>query len=127
MCGCTYRLAILVPNSKLRTSLGTLKIDQAGLDDRVDDDHFAAAAAHRHQRPHQPRMVAGRIAADDEHQVGLFDVVKLIVAVPLPIALVQPNAAGLMTVVTAVVDIVRAVQPGEKLQQETRPRSSCGR
>ena len=25
MCGCTYRVAIFVPNSRLSTSLGTLK------------------------------------------------------------------------------------------------------
>ena len=58
------------------TSLGTRKLTMPGFDHRIDHDHFAAAAAHVHQRAHQPRMIAGRIAADDEHQVGMFDVLE---------------------------------------------------
>ena len=91
MCGCTYRLAILLPNSRLRTSLGTLKSHQAGFDDRVDDDHFAAAAADVHQRAHQPRVIAGRVAADDEHQSACSRSSSSTVAVPLPVTLARPT------------------------------------
>ncbi len=76
MCGCTYSVAILVPNSRLRMSLGTRKLTRPVSTTGLMTMHVAAAAADRHQRSHQPRMIAGRVAADQEHQVGVLDVVK---------------------------------------------------
>ena len=74
MCGCTYRLAILRAEQQAPHVARHAEVDQPGFDDRIDDDHLAAAAADVHQRAHQPRMIAGRVAADDEHQVGVLDV-----------------------------------------------------
>ena len=76
MCGWTYRLAIFEPNSRLRTSDGTLKLTRPTSLTGIDDDDVAAAAADVHQRAHQPRMVRRRVAADEEEQVGVLDVVE---------------------------------------------------
>ena len=43
---------------------------------------------------------------------------SVIVAVPAADGAGQANAAGLMAVVAAIVDVVGAVQPGEQLQQK---------
>ena len=92
---------------------------QASFNDRIDDDHLAAAAADVQQRAHQPRMVAGRVAADEEYEVGVFQVFELDRRRAAAGDARQSNAAGLVAVVTAVVDVVRAVKAGEKLQQKT--------
>ena len=63
-------------------------------------------------------MVAGRIAADDEDQVGLFDIFQHDRRRAAADADGQPDAAGLMAIVAAIVDVVRAVEPGEELQQK---------
>ena len=96
------------------------KVDEPRLDDRVDDDHLSATTADHHQRPHQPRVVARRVTADQKHAVGLFHVVELHRAGAGADHARQPHATGLVAVVTAVVDVVGAVEPGEELQQETR-------
>ena len=67
------------------------EVDQPRLDDRIDDDHFPAAPPHVHQRRHQPRMIAGRVAADDEDQSACSRSSSSIVAVPLPVTLVSPT------------------------------------
>ena len=117
-----------MPNSRLRTSLGHAEVDEARFHDRVDDDDLPAAAADLHQRAHQPRMVAGRVAADDETPGRRCSTSSSVtVAVPVPSDACQADAAGLVAVVAAVVDVVRAVQPGEKLQQKAGFVASCGR
>ena len=59
-----------------RTSLGTLKLTMP-----VSTTGLMTITCPPRRRTfisvrHQPRMVAGRIAADDEHQVGMLDVFK---------------------------------------------------
>ena len=76
MCGLHVQAGDLRAEQQAAHVAGNAEIDHAGFDDRIDDDHFAALAAQVRERAHQPRMVAGRIAADHEHQVGAFDVVQ---------------------------------------------------
>ena len=118
MCGCTYRLAISLPNSRLRTSLGTLNrtspVSTIGLMTITCPPRRRTL----HQRAHQPRVIAGRVAADDEHQVGVLQVFELDRRRAAAGDAGQADAARLVAVVAAVVDVVRAVQPGEELQQE---------
>ena len=72
-------------------------------------------------------MIAGRIAADDEHEIGVLDVVEHDRRGAGAERRCQPDAARLMAVVAAVVDVVRAVEPSEELQQEARFVASSGR
>ncbi len=74
MCGCTYSDGDLRAEEQTPHVARHAEVDQPRFDHRIDDDHFAAAPPHVHQRPHQPRMVARRVAADDEHQVRLLDI-----------------------------------------------------
>ena len=94
------------------------EVHGAGLDDRIDRHHFPAATADHHQRPHQPRMVAGRVAADQEDHVGAFHIVEFDGAGTAANHAREADAAGLVAVEAAVVDVVRAVEPREELQQE---------
>ena len=97
---------------------GNAEIDQADFLDRVDDDDLAAVPADVHQRPHQPRVVGGRVAADEEKQVGVFDVFERDGGRAGAQRFAQADAAGLVAVEGAVVDVVGAVEPGEELKQE---------
>ena len=96
------------------------EVHGAGLDDRIDRHHLPAATADHHQRPHQPRMVAGGVTAEQEDHVGMFHVVELDGAGAATDHAREPHAAGLVAVEAAVVDMVRAVEPREELQQEAR-------
>src|SRR3954468_20379300 len=64
---------------------------EASFDDRIDRDHFPAAPANAEQGAHQPRVVAGWVAADDKHTVRVFQVFKFNRAVPLPVTLARPT------------------------------------
>ena len=95
-----------------------LEVDHAGFDHRIDDDDLALAAGKVLERRHQPRVIAGRVAADHEDRVGLFEIVQLDRSGPRAEDVRQTDAARLMAVVRTVVDVVRAVHPREELQQE---------
>src|SRR5262249_22709612 len=88
--------------------------------DRIDDNDMTAAAADVHQCPHQSRVIRGRVAADQEKQVGALHVFQTNGGRARSDGSCEPHAAGLVTVVGAVVDIVGAVQTSEKLQQKAR-------
>ena len=94
------------------------EVHRAGLDDRIDRHHLPATTADHHQRPHQPRMVAGGVAAEQEDHVGMFHVVECDGAGTAADHAREADTAGLVAVEAAVVDMVRAVEPREELQQE---------
>ena len=91
---------------------------EAGFDDRVDGDDLTAAAADVEQCSHQPRMVAGRVAADDEYAVGVLQIFEFDGRGAAARDARQADAAGLVAIEAAVVDVVRAVESSEQLQQE---------
>ena len=95
------------------------EVDEPDFFRRIDDDDVAAAAAHRHQAAKQPRMVRRRIAADQHEQIAALDVFELHRRRARAQARRQPDAARLMAVVRAVVDVVGAERPREELQQES--------
>ena len=97
---------------------GNAKPDEACFHEGVDDDHLTAASANVQQRPHQPRVVAGRVAANKEHAVGVLQILKLDRSGPAARDAGEADAARLVAIVTAIVDVVRAVQAGKKLKQE---------
>jgi hypothetical protein len=70
---------------------------------------LAPVAADGHQRAHQAWVIACRIAADDENEIRLLDVLELYCARAAADRAIEPDAARLVAVVTAVVDVVRAV------------------
>ena len=90
----------------------------AGLNDRIDRHDLAAPAADHHQRPHQPRVVAGRVAAEQEDHIGMFHVIERDGAGARADHASEPHATGLVAVEAAVVDVVRAIEPCDELQQE---------
>ena len=94
------------------------EIHEPRLDDRVDDHDLAATAADHHERAHHPRVVARRVAADEHDKVGVFHVVELHGAGARAHHARQPHAARLVAVVAAVVDVIRAIDPREELEQE---------
>src|SRR3990172_9321586 len=63
-------------------------------------------------------MVTGRIAADHEYQIGVMQVLELNGGGAAAGNAGERDAAGLVAIVAAVVDVVRAVEPREELQQE---------
>ena len=102
-----------------RIADGTRKLTRPSSFDRVDDDDVPAAAADRHQRcasaadgstPGCRRSGRYRSACSTSSSCT--------VAVPVPSARRQADAARLVAVVRAVVDVVGAEEPGEELQQE---------
>ncbi len=95
------------------------KFYQASFSNRVDHDDFAAAASNVHQAGHQPRMIAGRVAADQKHAIRIFQVLQDDRRSPAADTRLQSNPAGLMTVVAAIVDVVGTVNAGQQLQQKT--------
>ena len=97
---------------------GDAKIHHADFAHGIDHDHLPAAAADMHQGRHQARMIAGRITADDEHQVRMLEILQLHGRGAGAERVGQADAAGLVTVVAAIVDVVRAVQTREELHQE---------
>jgi hypothetical protein len=94
------------------------EVDRPRLDDRIDGDDLAAAATDHHERPHHPRVVAGGVAAQEHHEVGMLHVVELDGAGARADHARQADTAGLVAVEAAIVDVVGAVEPGEELQQE---------
>ena len=94
--GCTYRLAISLPKSMLRIA-GDAKIHHADFAHGIDHDHLPAAAADMHQGRHQARMIAGRITADDEHQVRMLEILQLHGRGAGAERVGQADAAGLVT------------------------------
>ena len=109
-----------MPNSSDRHIARDTEIDKPRFDQRIDDDHFAAASPDLHQGPHQSRMIARRVAADDEDQIRGIHVFEHNGRRAAAGAAGQSNAARLMTVVTTIVDVIRAIQPREELQQKAR-------
>src|SRR5262249_3878079 len=97
---------------------GDAEVHQADFLDRVDDDDVAAPATDVRQRAHEPRVVGSRVAADQEVQVGVFNILQADGRGAGPERAGQPDGAGLVAVVGAVVYVVGAVQAGEQLQQE---------
>ena len=94
------------------------EIDEADLLRRIDDDDVAAAAAQRHQAAQQARMVRRRVAADQDVEVAALDVLELHRRGAGAERGVEADAARLMAIVGAVVDVVAAERPREELQQE---------
>ena len=108
----------LRPEEQADRIAGDAEVHQPGFDNGIDHDHMPAAAANVLECRHQPRMIAGRIAADDEHQVGVLDVFQHQRGRAGSQHAAQSDAARLMTVEAAIVDVVRPVHPREDLQQE---------
>ena len=98
---------------------GDAEVGHAGFDDRVDDDHLAASAADLHEGAHQSRVVAGRVAADDEDRVCLIEIFERDGAGARAGDTGEADAAGLVAVVAAVVDVVGSVEAGEELEEES--------
>ena len=109
----------LRPEEQADRIAGDAEVHQPRFDDGIDHDHMSAAAANVLECRHQPRMIAGRVAADDEHQIGVLDVFQHQRRRAGPQHAAQSDAAGLMTVEAAIVDVVGPVHPGEDLQQES--------
>ena len=63
-------------------------------------------------------MVTGRVAADNEHQVGALDVGQRDGGGAGADGAGESDTAGLMAVVAAIIDVVGAVQSGKKLQEK---------
>ena len=99
---------------------GHAEIDEARFHNRVDNDDLAPAPAYFHESAHQPGMIARRIASDDEHQIGRVEVFEHDRGCAAAGAAGETHAAGLVAVKTTIVHIVRAIEPGEHLQQEPR-------
>src|SRR5687768_10636133 len=64
-------------------------------------------------------MIARRIAANDEHKIGVLDVLQRDRGGSAAGDAREPDAARLMAVIAAVVDVIRPIQPSEQLQQKT--------
>lgn len=94
------------------------EVDEAEFLRRIDDDDFAAASPNLHQAAHQPRMVRRRVAADQNVEVAGVEVFQPNRPSAGSDRAGQADSAGLMAVVRAVVDVVRAEQPRQQLQQE---------
>ena len=88
--------------------------------ERIDHDDLAATALDLHQRPHEPRMVGRRIAADQKEGVALVDILEVEGRGAAAGDARQTHARGLMAVEGAVVDVVGAPEAGDHLQQEAR-------
>ena len=99
---------------------GHREVDEPCLDDWIDNDHLAAAAADHHECPHHPRMIARGVATDQEHAVGMLHVVERDGARARANHACEPYAAGLVAVEAAVVDVIGAIEPGEELQEKAR-------
>ena len=65
---------------------------------------------------HQPRMITGRVAANDEDQVGVFNVLEKERGRSCSENAIQSDTAGLMTIERTIVDVIRAEDSGEQLQ-----------
>jgi len=65
-------------------------------------------------------MIARRIGADEKHQIGLVEIFQLKCTDATTKDAGEPNAAGRVAIIAAIVDVVGAVDTGEKLQQEAR-------
>src|SRR5688500_13492503 len=83
------------------------EVYQSRFDHRIDDDHLSAAVADVSQRRHEPRMIAGRVAADDEHQVGMLDIFERHGRRAAADRALEAYAARLVAIVAAIVDVVR--------------------
>ncbi len=118
MCGWTYRLAMLLPNSRLLMSLGTLNrtrpVSTIGL--------MTITCPPRRRTCSSVRISRGWLLAGlppmTNTQVGVLQIFQLDRRRAAAGDARQADAARLVAVVAAVVDVVRAVQPGEELQQE---------
>ena len=84
-----------------QASLGTEKLTSPVSTIGLTTTTLPPRAADGHQRPHHPRMVAGRVAADEHHEVALLHVVELDRAVPAADHAGQAHAAGLVAVVAS--------------------------
>jgi hypothetical protein len=65
-------------------------------------------------------MIAGGIAADQKDQIGALYVFECDRCGAGAERRREADAAGLMAKIAAIVDVVRAVQPGKELQQKAR-------
>ena len=55
---------------------GDLETHQSDLPHRVEHDHLAASTLEVHEAAHETRVIAGRVAADEEQHVALVDVIQ---------------------------------------------------
>ena len=119
MCGCTYRLAIWRAEQQAPRIARHAEPHQPDFAGGIDDDHVAAAPADGHEAAEQAGMVRGGIAADEDVEIAALHVLELHGRGAGPKAGREADAARLVAVERAVVDVVRAERPGEELQQET--------
>ena len=93
---------------------------QRDLGQRVDRDDLAAAARRGLQRRQHARVVGARVLADDEDDVGVLEIVELNGPLADADRLLQRDAAGLVTQVRAVGQVVGAELAHEQLIEERR-------
>ena len=97
---------------------GDSEIDESQLFRRIDDDDISATPPDLHQAAHQTRVVRSGIAADQHVQIGFVEVFEANCSGACSDAGCQTDSARLVTIVRAIVDIVRAEQSRKQLQQE---------
>ena len=99
---------------------GNAKLDHPQFTHGIDHNHLATTTTQMRQRSHQSRVIAGRVATDDQGQIALLQIVERDGGRAGTQRLIQSHTAGLMAVVAAVVDVVGAIQARSKLQQKAR-------
>ena len=55
---------------------GNFEVDEAQFAHRIDDDHAALLALEVHQGPHETRMVARGVSADQEEEIAPGDIIQ---------------------------------------------------
>ena len=109
----------LGPKNHADRIAGDFEFDQSEFPDGIDHDDFATASPQVHQAGHQARMVAWGISTDDKDRIALVEILKDHGGCAGPEGGLQSYAAGLVAVVTAVVDVVGPIDSGKKLEQKT--------
>jgi hypothetical protein len=99
---------------------GDAEAGEAQLADRVHDDHLPAAAAEVHEQRDEPRVVAGRVRAGDQDEVGLLQVVEDDGGGAGAVDPVERHPGRGVAVVGAVVDVPGAVGAGRELEEVGR-------
>ena len=99
---------------------GHAKADETELAQRVDDDHAAAAPPERDQLCHETRMVARRVRARDEREVGCREVVEADRRGAGAVDLAERHARGVVAVEGAIVDVGRSPGARHHLHEERR-------
>lgn len=88
---------------------GYFEIDQARFDNGIDDDDFSTAISQVHERRHEPGVIAGRIAPDEENEIGVFEVFQGERGGACSERTCQSDSTCLVAIEAAIVDVVRAV------------------